>query len=199
MPSPKIHRKAGEKNKIKGMRKTLSEKSSSFHGRDDGVVAEMILRRPRTAPDLFAGRRSAEDAVAIGAPAKLTKLLLNVTIHRCLGAVRVVVPLEATVEDLIAAALRQYAKEARLPVIPPGGASDFDLHYSQFSLESLDRDEKLKELGSRNFFLYPKKAAAEVVAATARGGASTSRCSEEVIDRGTIKKGTWVKFMDFLL
>ncbi|EYU36977.1 hypothetical protein ABFS82_04G205200 [Erythranthe guttata] len=201
MPSPKIHRKAGEKNKIKGMmRKTLSEKSSSFHGRDDGAVvaAEMILRRPRTAPDLFAGRRSAEDAVAIGAPAKLTKLLLNVTIHRCLGAVRVVVPLEATVEDLIAAALRQYAKEARLPVIPPGGASDFDLHYSQFSLESLDRDEKLNELGSRNFFLYPKKAAAEVVAATARGGASTSRCSEEV-DRGSIKKGTWLKFMDFLL
>ncbi|GFP82731.1 hypothetical protein PHJA_000416200 [Phtheirospermum japonicum] len=44
-------------------------------------------------------------------------------------------PLEATVEDLIMAALRQYAKEQRLSALPSTVVSDFDLHYSQFSLQ----------------------------------------------------------------
>lgn len=49
------------------------------------------------------------------------------------------------------------------------------------------------ELGSRNFFLCPKRTAAE------GGGASvTPSCSEEA-EKG-IKKGlAWLKFMDFLL
>ncbi|KAL0369570.1 UNVERIFIED_CONTAM: hypothetical protein Sangu_0275100 [Sesamum angustifolium] len=160
-----------------------------------------MLPRPRTVPDLLAGRRaggsSAEDVVALGTQPKLTKLLLNVTIQRSLGAVKVLMPLEATVEDLIATALRQYAKEARLPVLPSGEASGFDLHYSQFSLESLDREAKLMALGSRNFFLCPKRAA-EVVAES--GGAaitSTSRCSREA-DNGNKKSLPWLKFMDLL-
>ncbi|GFQ05624.1 uncharacterized protein at4g22758 [Phtheirospermum japonicum] len=194
MPSPKHHRKGGsEKNK----RGRLSEKSSSFHGKG-GLVAAEMLPRPRTVPDLLAGRgsagSSAEDVTALAMPPKLTKLLLNVTIQRSLGAVRVVMPLEATVEDLIAAALRQYAKEQRLPALPSTDASDFDLHYSQFSLESLDRDEKLVALGSRNFFLCPKTAG-EVVAA---GGSLTSRCSKEA-DKASKKGSTWLKIMDFLL
>ncbi|KAI3450670.1 hypothetical protein Pfo_007335 [Paulownia fortunei] len=201
MPSPKNHRRGGHEKNKKGR---LSEKASSFHGRGGGVVADM-LPRPRTVPDLLAGRgaggSSAEDVVALGTPPKLTKLLLNVTIQRCLGAVKVLMPLEATVEDLIAAALRQYAKEARLAVLPSSDASGFDLHYSQFSLESLDRKEKLVALGSRNFFLCPKKAP-EVVAATAESGGavttSTSRCSKEA-DKATKKGLPWPKFMDFLL
>ncbi|GFP80690.1 hypothetical protein PHJA_000212300 [Phtheirospermum japonicum] len=44
-------------------------------------------------------------------------------------------PLEAIVQDLIAAVLRQYAKEQRLSALPSTVASDFDLHYSQFSLQ----------------------------------------------------------------
>ncbi|KAK6163884.1 hypothetical protein DH2020_000748 [Rehmannia glutinosa] len=202
MPSPKNHRKGGgqEKNK-KGK---LSEKASSFHGKGDGVAAEM-LPRPRTVPDLLAGRgtggSSAEDVAALGTPPKLTKLLLNVTIQRSLGAVKVVMPLEATVEDLIVAALRQYAKEQRLPVLPSSNASGFDLHYSQFSLESLDREEKLVALGSRNFFLCPKRAAEMVATTVESGGALTttaSRCSKEA-DKA-IKKGLpWLKFKDFLL
>lgn len=111
----------------------MSEKSSSFHGRGDGVVAEM-LPRPRTVPDLLAGRRSAVEEMV--RPQKLTKLLLHVTILRSPGAVHVLLPPEATVEDLMAAALRQYVKEARRPVLPSTVASGFDLHYSQFSLES---------------------------------------------------------------
>lgn len=165
------------------------------------MAAEM-LPRPRTVPDLLIGRRSggssAEDVVALGAPPKLTKLLLNVTINRSLGAVKVLIPLEDTVEDLIAAALRQYAKEARAPVLPTSDSSGFDLHYSQFSLESLDRKAKLDDLGSRNFFLCPKKAA-EVAAATCGAvTASPSRCSKEA-EKATTKGLPWLKFMDFLL
>ncbi|KAL0417633.1 UNVERIFIED_CONTAM: hypothetical protein Sradi_1176800 [Sesamum radiatum] len=198
MPSPKNYRKGGHQEKNRKGR--VPEKASSFHGRGGGV-AEAMLPRPRTVPDLLAGRRaggsSAEDVVALGTQPKLTKLLLNVTIQRSLGAVKVLMPLEATVEDLIATALRQYAKEARLPVLPSGEASGFDLHYSQFSLESLDREAKLMALGSRNFFLCPKRAA-EVVAES--GGAaitSTSRCSREA-DNGSKKSLPWLKFMDLL-
>ncbi|KAK4395941.1 hypothetical protein Sango_1748400 [Sesamum angolense] len=75
-------------------------------------------------------------------------------------------------------------------------ASAFDLHYSQFSLESLDREEKLMELGSRNFFLCPKRATAESGGAVVSPG--TSNCSKEA--GPATKKGLpWLKFMDFLL
>lgn len=136
MPSPKIHRKTGHEKSRKGK---LSDKASSFHVRG-GDVAPELLSRPRTVPDLFHGRgsggSSAEDVVALVTVPKLTKLLVNVTIQRSLGAVKVVLPLEATAEDLIAAALRQYKKEARLPLLHSIDSSGFDLHYSQFSLES---------------------------------------------------------------
>lgn len=132
MPSPKSHRKGGQEKNKKGR---LSEKASSFHGRGAGVVAE-TLPRPRTVPDLLAGGRSAAEVVALERPPKLTKILLNVTVQRSPGPVQVLIPTEATVADLILAALRQYAKEKRRPVLPSTDASAFDLHYSQFSLES---------------------------------------------------------------
>lgn len=153
MPSPKNHRKGVQEKSKKGR---LSGKASSFHGRGGWVASEM-LPRPRTVPELLAGRgaggSSAEDVVALGTPPKLTKLLLNVTIQRSLGAVKVVMPLEATAEDLIAAALRQYAKEARVHVLPSSEASDFDLHYSQFSLESKAWNW-INSKFSINIFLY---------------------------------------------
>lgn len=129
MPSPKSHRK--------GSQEKSSRKGRSSYDLRGGWIAAEMLPRPRTVPDLLAGRGSAEDMVALGTPPpRLTKLLLNVTIQRSLGAVKVVMPLEATAEDLIAAALRQYDKEARLPLLRSGDASGFNLHYSQFSLES---------------------------------------------------------------
>ncbi|KAL7084863.1 hypothetical protein ACP275_14G248300 [Erythranthe tilingii] len=203
MPSPKCHRKGGlEKNK-KGR---LSERASSFHGRGGGVVVAEMLPRPRTVADLLAAGRSSGGSAAdenMGRPQKLTKLLLHVTVQRSPGAVHVLLPPEATVDDLIAAAIRQYVKEARRPVIPADGASGFDLHYSQFSLESLDREEKLMELGSRNFFLCPKEAAAAAAAATTNSGGgacvmTSAKCSKEVVDEA-MKDLPWLKLMNFLL
>ena len=42
----------------------------------------------------------------------------------------------APLEALIAAALRKYSKEGRRPILAANEPSGFDLHYSQFSLES---------------------------------------------------------------
>ncbi|XP_047977732.1 uncharacterized protein LOC125219725 isoform X2 [Salvia hispanica] len=145
MASPKSERKGSEEKKKKGR---LSEKASSFHGRDAGAFSDMVPR-PKTVPDLLAGGIPSP-------PPKLTKLLVNVTIQRSPGPIHVLMPPEATVKDLITVALRHYVNEARRPVLPSTAASAFDLHYSQFSLERLDREAEIVELGSRNFFLCPR-------------------------------------------
>lgn len=142
MPSPKTHHRrgnagVGEKNR-KGR---LAEKALSFHAGSsmEGKGGEMLLPRPRTVPDLLPSARQVLERISSNGelrPPKLTKLLLNVTIQRCLGAVQVLMSPESTVEDLIAAALRQYCKEARRPILSSNEPSGFDLHYSQFSLES---------------------------------------------------------------
>ncbi|OIT08109.1 PREDICTED: uncharacterized protein At4g22758-like [Nicotiana attenuata] len=190
MPSPRINRRGNEEKNRKGK---LSEKSMSFHGQSSGSSSSSseLLRRPRTVPNLLAGvRTSAGDSTAMNfRPRKLTKMLVNVTIQRSVGPVQVLISLESTVDDLIAAALRQYSKEGRRPVISSGDAADYDLHYSQFSLESLDRKEKLTALGSRNFFMCPKNV-----------GATTSSLSCGIqADTSNKIPLPWLKFMDFLL
>lgn len=65
-------------------------------------------------------------------------MLVNVTVQRSLGPLQVMASTELTVEELVEAALKQYRKEGRRPLLPPTMAdpSAFGLHYSQFSLES---------------------------------------------------------------
>ncbi|MBA0821627.1 hypothetical protein Goarm_018471 [Gossypium armourianum] len=183
MPNSKNNRKEQERNR-KGK---LSEKASSFHGKIP-TVAPSDLRRPKTLPDLFSERTT---SVLPDARPKLTKLLLNVTIQGSLGAVQVVLSPENTVGDLITAAVRQYSKEGRRPILPSTDASLLDLHYSQFSLESLERGEKLMALGSRNFFLCTKKAASK------DGDNPTSSCSKEAEKVTKSVLIPWLKFMNF--
>lgn len=163
--------------------------------RDGGGGALEVLSRPRTVPDILAGKRVTalmfEEVASKGKPLKPTKLLLKVTIERSLGPVQVVMSPEGSVKDLIVAVLLLYAREGRRPLLPSTAAADFELHYSQFSLESLNVEEKLMALGSRNFFLCRNTAA---VSAVGSGGAPpTSSCS-----RAAKKQGLpWLKFMDF--
>ncbi|KAJ7981111.1 hypothetical protein O6P43_000421 [Quillaja saponaria] len=68
---------------------------------------------------------------------------------------------------------------------------------STFSLESLDREEKLMELGSRNFFLCPKKCKVE----DGGGGNLTTpfdSCCKQA-DKASKAAFVWPKFMEFLL
>ncbi|KAJ9554733.1 hypothetical protein OSB04_009347 [Centaurea solstitialis] len=206
-------RKSSPKVQGKSKKEMLTEKSMSFSGRvaEDMVVKKLI--RPRTVPELVSGRVSVATE-AMPRP-KLTKLLLNVTVQRSLGPVQVLISPESTVGDLIAAALRQYAKEGRRPILPSIDPSGFHLHYSQFSLESLAPGETLNELGSRNFFLCPKQPS--TVATSSAGGRgdigagyggvttststppSTSSCSKEAVKATKGGGAGWLRFMEFML
>lgn len=114
----------------------LAEKSSSFHSHTvaAGTMSGGQIQRPKTVPDLVPVRKHA--VVDVAPPRQRPKLLVKVTMMGSLGPVQVVMPPESTVEDLVAAAVRQYVKEGRRPILPSTDHSDFDLHYSQFSLES---------------------------------------------------------------
>ncbi|CAI0398177.1 unnamed protein product [Linum tenue] len=140
----KINRRGPEPTeKTNNNRKNrVTERAVSFHG---GKIAEQIapppqaearMQRPKTLPNLLAGRNMNSSSVEIR-PLKLTKLLLNVTVQGSVGAVQMLVSPESTVGELIAAVIRQYNKEGRRPVIATD-PSRFGLHYSQFSLESVE-------------------------------------------------------------
>ena len=132
MSTSKTHRRGHEEKNLKGK---LAQRSSSFHSSIPMTMAPQAeLRRPKTLPDLLSGR-SVFGLSVEGRP-QLTKLLLNLTVQRSLGPVQVVMSPDSTVGDLIAAVLRQYAKEGRRLVLPTTDPAGFDLHYSQFSLES---------------------------------------------------------------
>lgn len=134
MPTINNRRKGLDDKNNKGR---LMEKASSFHGRSSETMALATLHRPRTSPDLFGGRNVAGVMMAAEfRQPKLTKLLLNVTIQRSIGAVMVIMSPESTVGDLITAALVQYRKEGRRPVLVCDDCDGFGLHYSQFSLQS---------------------------------------------------------------
>ncbi|GAA0155122.1 hypothetical protein LIER_38026 [Lithospermum erythrorhizon] len=196
MPSPRNHRKVtGEEKNITTKKVKPVYRASSFHGQDSGAVREM-MRRPRTVPNLLIHGGAAAPTLPElhqiyhehEEPKKLPKLLLNVTIQRSLGPVHVVMLPDSSVGELIAAAVHLYVKEARRPVLSSVDPAGFDLHYSQFSLESLSREEKLITLGSRNFFLCPVKASVE----------TNGSCSKEV-EKATKLPLPWLKFMDLLL
>ncbi|BAT90467.1 hypothetical protein LR48_Vigan08g142500 [Vigna angularis] len=173
----------------------LTNKSSSFHSQSTSTTGMpgASIRRPMTVPELLLDRnRSSPAAAAEVVRRQPPKLLLKVTIMGSLGPVQVVMTTESAVGDLVAAAVNQYVKEGRRPILPSNDPSQFDLHYSQFTLESLDRNEKLSDIGSRNFFLCPRKHGG------GDGGSTTSftSCSTEA-DK-TTKGGAfgWLRFMD---
>ncbi|XP_061352361.1 uncharacterized protein At4g22758-like [Gastrolobium bilobum] len=200
MPTSKNNHRNGQiENHRRGR---LGERSSSFHGHiSESAMSANQIRRPKTVPDLILERTraAATKTVVEVVPRQPPKLLLKVTMMGSLGPVQVVMRPESTVGDLIAAAVRQYVKEGRRPILPSNDPSHFDLHYSQFSLESLDREEKLMEIGSRNFFLCPRKCSGTVDSGGGREGNSTTpfgSCSKEA-DKAS--KGGWLRFMGFLL
>jgi len=197
MPTmPKGNRRGQEPEKNRSKNR-LTEKASSFHGRLPVQMPEPRLRRPNTQPELLS-RNNLAGTVAEAIP-KLTKLLLNVTIQGSVGPVQVLIPPDSTVGDLIAAAVHQYNKEGRRPILT-ADPSKYDLHYSQFSLESLDREEKVTALGSRNFFMCQRKAVMDGASGsmTKTSSSASPSCSNEV--EKVAKNGIpWLRFMDFLL
>ncbi|KAG9131962.1 hypothetical protein Leryth_023227 [Lithospermum erythrorhizon] len=121
---------------------------------------------------------------------ELTKLLLNVTVQNSLGLVQVVMKPNDTVKDLITAGISVYVKEKRRPFLNCHNSMCFELHYSQFSLECLNWEEQLMNLGSRNFFLCHKLDSSSTT--------SNKHCCHD-FQEGVQFSFPLMKFMDFLL
>ncbi|KAM0939663.1 hypothetical protein DsansV1_C19g0155841 [Dioscorea sansibarensis] len=184
-----------------------AQRSASFHGRSSVASPQPRLsRRPKTQPDLFSGARTTTKLSQDGGPIDLNhsnrgswgqrvpaKVLLNVTCQGSLGTLPVMASTEWTVTDLVSHVLHLYVKEGRRPPLSTTDPSAFGLHYSQFSLDCLNPDEKLIELGSRNFFLCPKLATPRSPSTIA--DTSSSSCSNE--SQATPKIGVpWLKFIE---
>lgn len=174
-----------------------TSRSASFHGRatasDQASDAKRQLSRPRTQPNLFSGKAKGENMKSVERVPVMEKVLVNINVQRSVGSLHVMASTEWTVEKLIEVAVKLYVKEGRRPLLQSMDPGSFGLHYSQFSLESLDPKEKLIGLGSRNFFLCPKPVA-EAASVT-----SSSSCSKEA-EKGAFKIGLpWLRFMGFSL
>ncbi|XP_019156254.1 PREDICTED: uncharacterized protein LOC109152995 [Ipomoea nil] len=156
----------------------------------DHTNSEMVWKHVRHGGVMDAPAASSSYGGGERAAQKLTKLLLNVSIQNSLGPLRVVLSPENTVGDLIKAAVEMYVKEKRRPLLPATHPSHYELHYSQFSLQSLREEEKLIKLESRNFFLCPKL-----------NGVANTTCSIGTRGASATKKSLFplTKFMDFLL
>nr|GMD99119.1 protein cornichon homolog 4-like [Ipomoea batatas] len=127
------------------MTPSLPAKHAAMHGGRpvcDHTNSEMVWKHGGGVMDAPAATYGGERAQ------KLTKVLLNVSFQNSLGPLRVVLSPENTVGDLITAAVEMYVKEKRRPLLPAAHPGHYELHYSQFSLQSLREEEKL--INSKN-------------------------------------------------
>ncbi|XP_042434140.1 uncharacterized protein At4g22758-like [Zingiber officinale] len=172
-------------------------RSASFHHAAAAAAAHpehRQMRRPKTQPELLC--RGAATSSPTRVPAKV---LVNVAVQRSLGPVQVVASTEWSVGELVAAALARYDREGRRPTLPAAEPSAFGLHYSQFSLECLNPEEKLINLGSRNFFLCLKPETEKSNSSSSgSGSAATASCSKQAEEESKMRPA-WLSFMDCLL
>ncbi|GLJ46409.1 hypothetical protein SUGI_0978050 [Cryptomeria japonica] len=82
------------------------------------------------------------------------KFVVNVSIAQSIGHLLLFVSNETTVADVIKATLDLYAKDGRSPSLGSDPLS-FRLHYSQFTFDYLDYNDKMEDLARRNFYLCP--------------------------------------------
>ncbi|CAA7391731.1 unnamed protein product [Spirodela intermedia] len=81
------------------------------------------------------------------------KVLVTVTVEGSPGPVRVLVGLQESVGEAIRAVVEGYCREGRSPKLDPAAVASFQLHHTQFCLESLNKEDTLGQVGSRNFYL----------------------------------------------
>ncbi|CAI9093837.1 OLC1v1029422C1 [Oldenlandia corymbosa var. corymbosa] len=153
-------------NRMENFRSPFRKNSADTSSSDDAAAAaqdgkhELVRTRVGGILEVPVAARWLGKAAAWGKDngeqRKPGKLLLNVNIENSVGAVQVVMLPENTVHDLKKAVVEIYVREKRRPFLACSDPRCFVLHYSPFSLEGLKPEEKLKNLGSRNFFLCQK-------------------------------------------
>ncbi|KAJ3679866.1 hypothetical protein LUZ60_016144 [Juncus effusus] len=81
------------------------------------------------------------------------KVVMSVTVEGSVGPIKALIRLGASVEETIENVLERYELEGRSPKLDPVDASSFQLHHSHFSLQSLNKSDKIGEVGGRSFYL----------------------------------------------
>ncbi|KAL6646717.1 hypothetical protein ACP70R_015411 [Stipagrostis hirtigluma subsp. patula] len=117
------------------------------------------LDRPRTCFDVFApdspfGRSPSAASLTKPNPLEDAKVVVSVTVEGSVGPVKAMVRLGASVGEAIAAVVERYAREGRSPRLDPAAAEAFQLHHSHFCLQSLDKMDKIGDVGGRSFYLH---------------------------------------------
>lgn len=173
------------------------------------VKKNTMMRRPKTQPELL-NRDDHTMKMKMNTPVdqvlRANKLLVNVTVAQSIGPLRLLLSIDATVEDVIQATLVLYAKEGRKPLLSNHPTS-FGLHYSQFSIDCLNPADKIRDLGSRNFFLCPKATAKDSYSVNFTSGdttvssssSSSYSCGREIQGISSLRGAWYNKLFDCLL
>ncbi|KAG8070573.1 hypothetical protein GUJ93_ZPchr0006g41698 [Zizania palustris] len=117
------------------------------------------LERPHTCFDVFDpgspfGRSASAASLSNRNPWEEAKVVLSVTVEGSVGPVKAMVRLGASVGEAIAAVVERYGKEGRSPRLDPAATEAFRLHHSHFCLQSLNKNDKIGDVGGRNFYLH---------------------------------------------
>ncbi|KAM0935240.1 hypothetical protein DsansV1_C29g0209731 [Dioscorea sansibarensis] len=182
-PPKSYHRRSKPPKTSKLIRRTSSEpilwtlRLISDDG-DRGIGEPVFLPRPHTCADIFGPLplRSPSPSPRLSMKGEEVKVVVNVTVEGSPGPVQAMVRLGASVEEAIGVVLDRYGREGRTPKLDPSATSSFQLHHSHFSLHSLDKNEKIGDVGSRSFYLrtnsnisYASEESNNTTPASARG------------------------------
>lgn len=132
---------------------------AAMHGGGEPEVVEPHRRLLQQRMEPLSSFRPPADSDVDRDDRRLTRLLVNVTVDRSLWPVHLVLGADATVADLVRAAVAAYAREGRRPPLAGAAADGFELHLDKYSLQSLRLEDKVLDLGSRNFFLCARRPA----------------------------------------
>ncbi|KAI4315314.1 hypothetical protein L6164_028138 [Bauhinia variegata] len=129
--------------------------SFDFEGDDDQTWSTQgTLFRPQTFSDAFASSPALSfSPQSYEGYKKEAKVVINVTVEGSPGPVRAMVKLGSSVGDTIKLVADKYCEEGRTPKLDSNASSSFQLHHSYFSLQSLDKSERIGDVGSRSFYL----------------------------------------------
>ncbi|KAI3918234.1 hypothetical protein MKX01_041554 [Papaver californicum] len=118
----------------------------------DGTTTYPKMHRPVTCTDVLASPFTS--SLNFEKYEKDAKVVVNVTVQGSPGPVRALVRLGASIEETIKLVVGRYSDEGRRPYLDQATAvTDFELHHSHFSLESINKTLKIGDAGSRSFYL----------------------------------------------
>ncbi|KAJ9555237.1 hypothetical protein OSB04_009851 [Centaurea solstitialis] len=158
-----IARRSSSKKALKFIKRCKSEPAllTVDATADDGGLISISRSRPEifsSAPELvlsYSSSKIQRDSKEFRMQHynKDAKVVVNVTVEGCPGAIRAMVRLGSTVEETIKIVKHQYENEGRRPRLDQRSISTFELHPSHFSLRCLNKSDMIGDFGRRSFYM----------------------------------------------